>query len=1023
MKFMKKFARNPFLFFFIAALFVFPQTTRPLDNHALTETVTTGSAPATGDAEKTANPGTQKVGEVYHGFLFEKTERSPRLKAVGKLFRHVKSGARVFKLETGATENFFSIAFRTLPDNHNGVAHVLEHCCFGGSRRFPVKSLLETIEKKSVNTYFSALTGKDRTYFPFATRNKEDFFNLMNVYLDMVFYPRVLQEPKIFEREAWNYQLEAPEKEITINGIVYNEMKGGLSDTMSLLNSRIVDHLFPGSPYGLEAGGRPEDIPNLTYEQLKAFHARYYHPANAYIFLEGNLDVLEQLKFMDKEFLSNLTKKEMNWKIPSAKPLTEKKKIQEYYPVDSRGKTYSKSYLTLSFRLDENENWDDHLCLPILRYCLSSEVGSFSVSGEHHKHISFILPLAKGKQQKQFKKIILKAIKKVVRKGFKEKTIASALNMVELDLRDNQSSSGPTGMNHLRTVLNRWMFKDDPFYDLDFEKKLKKTAGMIKNKKLEEMTRKIFLENPNVLSLTFCPQKGLLKEKEDRLKTKLAQYKSSLSPEKLRQMVEKTSALKRFQTIPDSPETTASMPGLSLEDVDLDASALKAEEHTVAGVKLLHYPADTAGLVHFRLYFDASVVPQKYIPYLRFMSDYFSGFDTHNSTPKKFGELMTTYTGGLYHELRNLRTPSAPGYRPVFIIKSRVLNRRVPQLMQLLEERLLRTRYLPTPTLIGYALYDNDRNKVTLKRSPLGLAVSRLKSYLSPAGMYDELTNGYSYYKFLDRTTDGLLTYSNEFSPSKEFAIVQKLQVISRLVFDKSRVVVGVCCSPKDFRIVKKVLPVLLKKLPAEYRERQNYTFDISPGNEAFGSATPVQYTAQGYNLSKLGFKYSGKTRVVKNILKNGYLTEKIRLIGGAYSLYNSFSRDGTFYMSSYRDPNLNKTLDVFDKAADYLENLELSPEELKGYIITSVKEVSSLHHALDYAEWAFENHFRGVTPEMFKAELKECLTITPADIKAYGAIIREAMEKDNICVYGNMDKLKENKTLFKKIVNLDRVK
>lgn len=498
-----------------------------------------------------------EVGKTYYGFKLIKEKKIKEYQAVGKLFIHLKSGARLLKVETNDDNKTFIISFKTPPESDGGMAHICEHSVLNGSENFPVKSPFDILMKGSLKTFLNAMTGSDRTMYPVSSRNNKDYMNLMHVYLDAVFFPRIYKEPKIFQQEGWHYELDSKDGEIKYKGVVYNEMKGAFSSPSRELFYVIAKNLFPDNSYGFSSGGYPIAIPKLSYEQFLSFHKRYYHPSNSYILLYGDYDVLAELKFINEEYLSKFNKIKIDSFIPLQKPFKKIKEVIATYPITKNGKDKNQTFLNLSFVTGLNTDKELSLAMnilssalvnlpssPIRRALQDAGIGrDISAYSDDSQQSVFSLTVKNANQvdKVKFKDIVFDTLKTVVKKGLDKKVVEGLINRMEFRLREGKG--GYKGLILGMSALTGWMFADDPFLSLEYEKSIKTLKNALKTRYLEKIIEKYLINNPHSLLTVLKPQKGLLEENMAKTKKELADYKATLSAEEVEELVKNTTSL------------------------------------------------------------------------------------------------------------------------------------------------------------------------------------------------------------------------------------------------------------------------------------------------------------------------------------------------------------------------------------------------------------------------------------------------------------------------------------------------
>lgn len=969
------------------------------------------------------------IDSVYHGFKLTSQTKIKEIDSTARIFIHEKSGAQLFNIENNDDNKVFSISFKTPPEDSTGLPHILEHSVLCGSRKFPAKEPFVELAKGSLNTFLNALTFSDKTMYPVASKNEKDFFNLMDVYLDAVFYPNIYNCPEIFMQEGWHYDLDDREGDITYKGVVYNEMKGAYSSPESILFRKIQEALFPDTPYGRESGGDPDVIPQLTPEQFLSFHRRYYHPSNSYIYLYGNGSILDQMKFLDENYLKDFDKQEIKSQIPTQKPFGELREMEVKYPVSSDEEEGDKTYFSLSFASGRSTDPETYLALQILEYLLLEtpaaplkkaliEAGlGKDVFGQYDNSIfqsvfSIVVKNSSMDKKDSFKKVVFDTLKTLVDKGIDKKLIEASINIVEFELRESEGRGMPKGLLYGIRCMDSWLYGEDPALHLRYEPVLDKIKSALSTNYFEKLIDKYLITNTHCSLIILNPSKGLAEERARKVKEELAQFRKSLTEQELDELIESTKRLRERQSSPDSQEVLETIPLLDIRDVDKRAKELELVEDNRYGARILHHPAFTNKIAYVNLLLDTGAVSQELLPYAALLSDILGKVSTTVHDYSDLSNEINIHTGGIdfFVDAYTLNG-SYEEYYPKFIIRSKVLVEKLPRMTDLLreiigksrldEEKRLREIIQETRSQLEMRIF--DRGHLTASR--------RLYSYFSQAGYYMELMGGISYYKFLT----GL---EKNFS-SKFGEISSNLKKVWETVFNKDNIIAGITCSVEDFERVGNSVGKVIEGLGSKRFEKQEYDFKLLPENEGLMTPGKVQYVAKGYNFIKAGYPYTGKLMVLRTITSYDYLWNHIRVRGGAYGAFNRFERNGSMYFVSYRDPNLKETLNVYDEAVNYLKSFEVSSREMTKYIIGTISRMDSPLTPSMEGEVAVENYIRNISQEDIQRERNEVLDTNQEDIRGLAALIEDMMKQNNFCVLGSEEKIRENKEMFSRLINV----
>jgi Zn-dependent M16 (insulinase) family peptidase len=970
-----------------------------------------------------------KPGEKYNGFKVLESKKIKDIDSEGIIFEHEKTGAKLLYLQNKDDNKVFTISFRTPPKDSTGVSHILEHSVLCGSKKFPTKEPFVELCKGSLNTFLNAMTFPDKTMYPVASRNKKDFNNLMDVYLDAVFNPNIYKFPEIMMQEGWHYELENKKDELTYKGVVYNEMKGAFSSPESILFRKISESLFPDTAYGVESGGDPDVIPKLTQEQFVEFHRKYYHPSNCYIYLYGDMDIIEKLKFLDENYLSYYERIAVESQINLQEPYGEIKKSTIEYPISFNEKEEDKTFLSLNFAVGKSTDPELYLAFDILEYLLletpssplkkalvDSKIGK-DVFGEYESSIlqpifSIVVKNSNEDKKDQFLKVVYDTLNNLVNRGIDKKLIEASINIKEFQLREADYQGYPKGLIYGIKCMDSWLYDTDPFVHLSFEETILKIKTALTSDYFEALIKKHIIDNHHGSLLIVKPVKGLAEKKAEITRKELAVYKEELSDSELDSIVNQTKKLKERQVALDSPEDLEKIPLLSIDDIDKNAEKLDMVEKTIGEVKALHYPIFTNKISYINLYFDTDVVPQDKIPYLSILSSVLGKISTEKYYYEDLVNEMNIYTGGVrFTECAYALNGSSDEFYPKFAIKSKVLENNIPKLMEILKEILTATQFDDEKRLKEIIQETKSRMEMMMFDRGHVVAANHLLSYFSPQGKYDDLISGISFYRFIVELE------KNFESQVKE--IVDTLRDISSKIFSKDNIVVNVTSEESEYEIFKNNFNILYEKLADNKPVRLNYEFNLSKDNEGLMNSGKVQFVAKAYNFIKLGYKYSGSMLVLKTINNYDYLWNRVRVQGGAYGCFSAFQRNGNMFFTSYRDPNLLETLKVYDEAGEYFRRFETDLRQMTKYIIGTISDLDFPLSPAMKGERASDYYFRKISYEDIQRERTEVLETNVEKIRQFGDMIDGIMKENCLCVFGNEEKIKENKDAFGSIINV----
>ncbi|MCE5285992.1 MAG: insulinase family protein [Pelosinus sp.] len=960
------------------------------------------------------------LNDTYAGFKLVEQKKVPEINANAYLFAHEKSGARLLYIENTDDNKVFSISFRTLPADSTGVAHILEHSVLCGSRKFPVKEPFVDMLKSSLNTFLNAMTFPDKTVFPVASRNDKDFRNLMDVYMDAVFYPNIYQKPEIFSQEGWHYELKDAGKDLLYNGVVYNEMKGVFSSPESLLWRAIPKSLLPDTIYTHSSGGDPETIPNLSREQFLDFHHTYYHPANSYIFLYGNLDILDTLKFLDHEYLRAFDKKEFNYEIALQTALPPNSDVKINYPVAANEKITNKTYLTLNYvigQAGELDLLDDFSILdtvllgsddaPLKRAIIDAGIGqnvysSFDIALKQPTY-SIVVTNANEEQKAKLEQLVHDKLTELVNKGIDKKLIKSAYSIAEFQKRDLIANAKNKGLTYSFASLTNWVYDKDPIAPLAYHSISKHKA--VTTPYFETIIKRYLLDNPLHSTVIAVPEPGLEEIKAAETKAKLANYKASLSTEENAALVNQTNELKAEQTAPDAPENIAKMPTLSPTDISPRAEKIDYEEMNEAGTTVLYTPQFTNGITYFNLNFSTKTVSQEELPYLYLLAELLGEIDTEKYTQEDLSNKIKIKTGGISFSVNAVADKAKEDiYHPYLAVTTKALVSNIPAALELVNQIINHSKFDNPDRLLELIKKIKAERQSELLQGGTKISINRAMSYISPAYSY-RAANDLPFYQFISGLEKDYTAKAPE--------VRRHLSALRDKVFNKKDLLTNVVASREDYQLFQPHLKKFINTLQDKSLEPAAYPFVVNPKNEGLITAGKVQYVTKVFNFRSIGYDYTGKMRVLQTILNTNYLWNHVRVLGGAYGGSIGIDRAGTLFFTSWRDPNLMETLAIYDEVASFLSNFSATEREMNNYIIATIGKLDTPLTPYGKGDSVTRNYMRGITYADIQQERDDVLTTTPEDIRNFAKMFTELKQQNYFCVVGNESKLKENQAHF----------
>lgn len=946
------------------------------------------------------------------------------LNSEGYLLKHKRTGAHITLLLNDDENKVFYIGFRTPPKDSTGVAHILEHSVLCGSRNFPVKDPFIELAKGSLNTFLNAMTYPDKTVYPVASCNDTDFKNLVHVYLDAVFYPNIYKEEKIFRQEGWHYELENKEDDLKINGVVYNEMKGAFSSPDDVAEREIMNSLYPDITYGLESGGDPEDIPDLTYEEFLSFHQRYYHPSNSYIYLYGNLDAEEYLTFLEENYLKDFDSLTIDSEIRQQEPFAEKREIVKEYSIMEDEPVRENTYLTYNVSMGSSLDRKLYAAMDILDYVLCSAPGtpvkqalidagigkdvySTMENGIAQPYFSIVAKNADEDQKEAFVSVIEDTLKKLVEEGIDRKALQAAVNYFTFKYREGDFGSYPKGLMLGLQAMDSWLYdKKEPFMHIEANQTYEELKEAITEDYYEELIDRYLLKNPHKTILTVKPVQGLTTRKDEALHDRLQAYKNTLSEEEVLAIVENTKALREYQEAPDTKEALETIPLLKREDMKKEATPYINEERKLAGSILLVHDIFTNGIAYIKLLFDLKQVPAELFPYVGILKSVLMGVNTeHYSYGELFNE-VNCKTGGIdvqagtYGNAKDLSK-----FLATLEIKTKVFYENRDEALDLIREILLTSDFTDDKRLKEIIAECRSRMQASMTGSGHTVAALRALSYFSPTAACAQQLSGMVQCRLLE-------DLDSSFEEKKEF-LKKNLKALIHYIFRPENLLIDYTGTEEGLAGIEEKIAEFRSTLFTDEVSGTPYVPELSKKNEAFMTAGQVQYVCRAGNFLKKGLPYTGALKVLKVMMGYEYLWTQVRVKGGAYGCMCTFSRSGDSYFVSYRDPNLEKTIETYQEAADYVKNYVADERTVTQFIIGAVSELDTPMTPKGRGNYSLAGYLTGLTMDRIQQERDELLATTAETIKGLSCYIEAFMKDDCLCVVGNGEKIKEEKKLF----------
>ena len=948
----------------------------------------------------------------------------------GFILRHKKSGARIAILSNNDDNKVFYIGFRTPPEDETGVPHIIEHTTLCGSKKFPVKDPFIELAKGSLNTFLNAMTYPDKTVYPVASCNDQDFKNLMDVYLDAVFNPNITKYEEIFKQEGWHYELTGKDDELKINGVVYNEMKGAYSSPDEVLSSQIYRSLFPDNTYSKDSGGNPEYIPKLTYEAYLDFYHKYYHPSNSYIYLYGDMDVVERLEWLDKEYLSLYDYKKVNSEINKQPAFDEIKNVEAQYSITMDDTQENKTYLSYNRVVGDTLDEMLYQAFDVLDYALVSSPGApvkqalidagigDDVYGSYDAGIlqpvfSFVAKNANASQADEFESIIENTLKEVVKTGINKEALLAGINSSEFKFREADFGQFPKGLLFGLNCLDSWLFDDmKPFIHLECLGTFAKLRKAVDTDYFEKLIQEYLLDNTHGSSVTVKPKRGLGNEREEALAKELSDYKASLSDEEIKKLIEDTEHLKKYQEEPSSDEDLRKLPMLTRADMKKNAMPFSNIEDELLDVKVVRHDIESNGIDYISFLFDAGDFAQSELGYLGFFTNALGLVSTEKYSYTDLANATNIYTGGI-----STGTASHPDIKDrnnfvfKFEVKLKVLEKNLDKALELMEQMLLSSDFTDTKRLGELVAQIKARLQANLSSSGHLVAAMRSMSSFSRYALYQDELKGVAFYRSICRIEKELLE-----SPK---SVSDKLAAIAKKLFARNRMLISFTGNNEAYGNAKPSLEKVIAGFNKMSVVGNQAEVHFNTAKEAFIDASQIQYVAKTGDFICEGYEYTGALRLLRIILSYDYLWINVRVKGGAYGCMNTFLRSGESYFVSYRDPNLSDTLDVYDRIPEYIRSFSPDERDMTKYIIGTFSALDTPMNPEAKGSRSLSAYLEGITYEQIQKERNEILNAQPEDIRRLADLVEAVLKKDSICVIGNENMIKESAGLFENVEKL----
>lgn len=967
----------------------------------------------------------ETIGQVYGAYTLEERTHLKELNATGYIIRHNKTKARIVVISNEDENKVFTIGFRTPPKDNTGVPHIMEHSVLCGSKEFPAKDPFIELVKGSLNTFLNAMTYPDKTVYPVASCNDKDFHNLMHVYLDAVFYPNIYERPQIMMQEGWHYEAETMDAPIQYNGVVYNEMKGAFSSADEQLSRLIKVSLLKGTPYEFESGGDPKYIPDLTQEDFLEFHRTYYHPSNSYIYLYGDMDFEKDLAWMDEHYLSKFEELQIDSTITTCDASMAERRVVEEYSISESEKEEDNTYLSWNTVVGTSLDKELYLAFQILDYALFSAPGApikkALIDGGIGKDIdssydngllqpmfSVIAKNANPSDEEKFLSILYGEFKRVVEQGVDRRSLEAAINYYEFKYREANFGRFPKGLMYGLQLFDSWLYDDaKPFIHLQTEETFAFLKQNLDSGYFEQLIERYFLHNAHTTVVVLKPKKGLNDEAEQKVKEKLSAYEKTLTREEKEAIVEGTKALKAYQDEPSTQEELLSIPMLEISDIKKEIQPLYNKEEEICGTKVISHELFTNGIVYTSLNFKLDHLTEQQLSFASLLTAIYQFVDTEHFTYNELANEVNIETGGIYTNVTVLPTKNKNPL-PIFEIRGKALEDKCDSMLELMKEILFHSKLDDKKRLKEVLEETKSRMQMQLSAQGHSVSANRVMSYFSKVSYEKECVLGVTFYSML---LDLLENYEE-----KADWLIEQLKETQKAMFQKQNLIVSYTSGVLAKDTLKTGFEHFVSSLYEDAEERELLVVEPSVKNEGFQTASQVQYVATGGNFCEKGFAYTGALKALQVMFSYDYLWLNIRVKGGAYGCMCGFTRTGDSYFTSYRDPNLMETFEVYQKASEYVREFDCDDRDMTKYIIGAIGAMDIPMEPSAKGARSFQCYLMGVTEEELQRERDELLATNQETIRGLADLIHSVTEEKLICAVGGETKLKESEGQFKQL-------
>ena len=941
----------------------------------------------------------------------------PELETAARLFRHRRTGAEVLSLNNRDENKSFAVTFRTLPSDDTGVAHILEHSVLSGSRKYPVKELFMELLKGSCATFINAMTFPDKTCYPVASTNLKDFYNLVDVYFDVVFNP--LLESHTLEQEGWHFELEGPNAPLSYKGVVFNEMKGAYSQQDAHIGEQVTRALLPNTIYANSSGGDPRHIPELSHAQWREFHHRFYHPSNARICFWGNDPEETRLRIVD-EALKPFGRQPVSGTIALQSRFTAPRRSSGPVPAAAVDAQDGKGAVSIGWLLSNGDDTPEvRIAIRVLKEILvgspvsalrktllDSGLGEDLISGadwDEMRQPVFVTGLkgVRETNRDRVEPLVLETLERLVRSGIDPAAVDAALNTIEFALREN--GTWARGLGTILRSFETWLYDGDPIAALAFEQPLAAVrARLTENPRyLEKIIEQHLLTNPHRSMMWHAPDAELLARQEVEEKGRLAKIRSGLGDEELQKITDKRLELKRRQETPNSPAALAKLPILRLADLDRKNSVIPRELMSLGGRAVLHNDLSTNGIAYVDIGFDLRTLSADELAYVPVLARALTELGTDKEDEVTFAHRIARHTGGIEPRAFALTKIDARSTAAWLVLRGKATVAKASELTAIFRDLLLSARLDQRERLHRLVLEEKAGLEANLSPRGSYYCGLRLKAAANEAGFANEQMYGVSQLAFLRELAAGTETDWP--------TVLARLTAIRSKLIVRSSAIANVTVDAKAWVPLRGDIEELLTCLPAGTHTPTTWQPLTRARNEGLVVPTQVNYVAKGTGIFDFAARPNGAALAVCRWLSLAWLIPKIREQGGAYGASLDLERhSGYLALTSYRDPNLLETLATYDGTAAFLHTLELGDGDLTRSIIGALNGIDPYQLPGAKGFTSLTRYLSGQT-EADRQQLRdELFATTAADFRNFADVMDGVRDRGHIVIMGAEEALSE---------------